>query len=63
MYNTKYSKVTLRVTDEEKKLIENQSFVTGLSQADILRESLKLYFKDNAVFETVKERKEKLWIL
>ncbi|MDU5742038.1 MAG: hypothetical protein E6Z84_14895 [Clostridium sp.] len=63
MYNTKYSKVTLRVTDEEKKLIENHSFVTGLSQADILRESLKLYFKDTAVFETVKERKEKLWIL
>ena len=63
MYNTKYSKVTVRVTDEEKKLIENQSFVTGLSQADILRESLKLYFKDTAVFEIVKERKEKLWIL
>lgn len=63
MYNTKYSKVTLRVTDDEKKMIETHSFMTGLSQADILRESLKMYFKDTSIFETVKERKEKLWIL
>lgn len=55
--------ITLRVTDEEKSTLENHSFMSGLSQADIIREGLKLYFKDDSVFETTKERKEREWIL
>lgn len=55
--------ITLRVTEEEKSILENHSFISGLSISDILRESLKLYLEYSEAFETTQERKERQWIL
>lgn len=63
MKYSKYSMITLRVTDEEKSILENQSFMSGLSISDILREGLKLYMGNTEAFETTQERKERQWIL
>ena len=59
----KYAMITLRVTDEEKNILENHSFMTGLSISDIIRESLKVHMDNERIFETTKERKEREWIL
>lgn len=61
--NNKYSVVTLRLTEEEKSILENHSFMSGLSQSDIIRESLKEYFDNKEAFETIKERRERVWII
>lgn len=63
MNHRKYSMITLRVTDEEKSILENHSFITGLSISDIIRESLKVHMENERIFETTKERKEREWIL
>lgn len=59
----KYAMITLRVTDEEKSILENHSFMTGLSISDIIRESLKVHMDNERMFETRKERMEREWIL
>lgn len=63
MKYSKYSMITLRVTEEEKSILEKHSFVSGLSISDILRESLKHYLQYSEAFETTQERKERQWIL
>lgn len=63
MNNRKYAMITLRVTDREKNILENHSFITGLSISDIIRESLKVHMNNERIFETTKERKEREWIL
>lgn len=57
----KYSTISIRFTDEEKEALNNESFIQCKSIADIVREGLKLYFKDDSAFETGTERKSRQW--
>lgn len=54
----KYSVVSLRM-EEEKEVLEQESFQTGLSISDIVRTGLKMYFQDDNSFETTLEKRKK----
>lgn len=60
---SKYSVVTFRLTQEEKSILENHSFMSGISISDILREGLKMFFDDAESFETTKEKRLRDWII
>lgn len=57
----KYTTISIRFTEEEKEALNNESFMKCIPIADIIRQGLKLYFKDDSAFEITEERKKRQW--
>ena len=61
MKKNKSTTISIRFTEEEKELLNNASFMKCVPIADIIRESLKLYFNNSSAFETNTEKRSRVW--
>lgn len=59
--NNKSTTISIRFTEEEKDMLNHASFMKCVPIADIIRESLKLYFNDSSAFETSTEKRSRVW--
>ena len=57
----KSTTISIRFTEEEKEILNNASFMKCVPIADIIRESLKLYFNNSSAFETNTEKRSRVW--
>lgn len=58
---SKSTTISIRFTEEEKEMLNHASFNKCISIADIIRESLKLYFNNSSAFETNTEKRSRVW--
>lgn len=58
---SKSTTISIRFTEEEKEMLNHASFKKCISIADIIRESLKLYFNNPSAFETSTEKRSRVW--
>ena len=61
MKNNKSTTISIRFTEEEKEILNNASFKKCVPIADIIRKGLKLYFKNQSIFETSTEKRSRVW--
>ena len=61
MKKNKYRLVNFRVTEEEKQILENASFMKCMPISDLIREGLKHVLQDDSAFTTQQEEREKKW--
>ncbi|WP_058230436.1 hypothetical protein [Clostridium butyricum] len=59
--NNKDSRISFRVEKRDIEILEKYAFLNDCTISDIVYQALRKFFDDEFMFETSKERKEKLW--
>lgn len=59
--NNKDSRISFRVEKRDREILEKYAFLNDCTISDIVYQALRKFFDDEVMFETSKERNEKLW--
>lgn len=63
MRNNKDSRISIRVEKVDKEILENYAFMNDCTITDIIFEALRIFLKNENMFQTSKERKGELWMI
>lgn len=63
LLKNKDSRISFRIEKSDREILEKYAFFNDCTISDIIYQALRKFFDDEVMFETSKERKEKLWMI